>query len=282
MVTLAPYYDHAGVTIYHGDCFDLLHDLAGVDVLLTDPPYSSGGAFRGDRAQQTSVKYVASETQTYRPEFSGDNRDQRSFLAWSSLWLAAAYKATNPGGVAVLFTDWRQLPTTTDAIQAGGWTWRGIAPWHKPNARPRSGIANACEYVVWGSAGPYNPDPAPYLPGLFSCPPPSGAEKEHIAQKPDRVMSWLAQICPVGGVVLDPFMGSGTSLLAARNLGRRVIGIDVDERYCEIAACRLAQEALPLDGPATAAPVAGRLDFADSYPPPSSAVAATGRGTFRT
>ena len=81
---MKPYYDEDGITIYHGDCFDILHDLDGIGAVITDPPYSSGGAFRGDRAQQTSRKYVNSGTAAYRPEFAGDNRDQRSFLIWST------------------------------------------------------------------------------------------------------------------------------------------------------------------------------------------------------
>lgn len=243
---MKPYYDEDGITIYHGDCFDILHDLDGIGAVITDPPYSSGGAFRGDRAQQTSRKYVNSGTAAYRPEFAGDNRDQRSFLIWSTLWLNAARNASVPGAVLCSFIDWRQLPTLSDAIQAAGWTWRGVAVWSKKFGRPTPGrFSNACEYVVWGSNGPMEAWDS-YPPGIYEASPPSGDAKSHIAQKPLEVMDWLLQVVRPGSVILDPFMGSGTTLEAAKRAGFRAIGIDVDERYCEIAAQRLAQGVLAL------------------------------------
>jgi site-specific DNA-methyltransferase (adenine-specific) len=243
---VTPYYDEDGITIYNGDCFDILHDLSGIGAVITDPPYSSGGAFRGDRAQLTSSKYVQTQTAAYRPEFAGDSRDQRSFLAWSSLWLNAARNASVPGAVLCSFIDWRQLPVLSDAVQAGGWSWRGVAVWSKKYGRPTHGrFSNACEYVMWGSNGPMA-EWKSYPPGIFEASPPSGDAKEHIAQKPLEVMRWLMGVVPPGSVVLDPFMGSGTTLRAAKDAGFDCIGIEVDERYCEMAAQRLSQGVLPL------------------------------------
>lgn len=241
---MTPYYQDEAVTIYHGDSFDILHDLSGVGAVITDPPYSSGGAFRGDRAMQTSVKYVNSDTLQYRPEFAGDNRDQRSFLAWSALWLNAARNACVPGAVLASFIDWRQLPILTDAVQAGGWSWRGVAVWSKKFGRPTPGMfSNAAEYVVYGTNGPKAPNEV-YPSGVFECS--TENDKEHIAQKPEAVMRWVLGIAVPGSVVLDPFMGSGTTLVAAKDAGCRAIGIEVDERYCEIAARRCSQEVLGL------------------------------------
>ena len=127
----------------------------------------------------------------------------------------------------------------TDAIQAGGWIWRGISPWSKKFGRPNpAGFSSACEFVVWGSNGPAQ-ERDDYPAGIFECP--VTKDRDHIAQKPLEVMQWVCRISPPTSVVLDPFMGSGTTLLAARNLGRKAIGIEVDERYCEIAAKRLDQ-----------------------------------------
>lgn len=234
-----PYYEQDGITIYHGDMFDVLHELSDIGAVVTDPPYSSGGAFRGDRAQQTSVKYVNSDTATYRPEFAGDNRDQRSYLAWCTMWMNAARQACDVGAPIICFTDWRQLPTTTDAIQCAGWIWRNIGTWWKPGIRMQSGrFSSSAEYVVYGTNGmategqgsPQN---------VISCKP--EGEKEHIAQKPVKVMHWILQLVPPGALIVDPFMGSGTTLRAAKDMGHRAIGIDVDERYCEMAARSLAQ-----------------------------------------
>lgn len=244
-----PYYDDGDCVIYLGDAFEVLPCLAGVDAVITDPPYSSGGLMRSDRTQGTVSKYVQSNQQANRPEFAGDNRDQRSYLAWVSLWMAAALKCSSPGAVAALFTDWRQLPTTSDALQAGGWVWRGIGVWDKTNAaRPlRGGLKNQGEYIVWGTAGPLDAEANPIcLPGVFSMRPGSISDREHIAQKPIEVMRWLVQLARPGGLVVDPFMGSGTTLVAAKESGRRAIGIELDERYCEVTAERLSQGVLPL------------------------------------
>ncbi len=122
-----PTWTSGDVTLYLGDCLEVLPTLAAgsVDAVVTDPPYSSGGAFRSDRNAQPSAKYVQTDSDyTCRDEFAGDNRDQRSFLAWATMWLSKSFRATSRGGVVMVFSDWRQLPTMTDAIQCGGWVWR--------------------------------------------------------------------------------------------------------------------------------------------------------------
>jgi len=241
-----PYYEDtaSSITIYHGDCFELLHDLSGIGAVVTDPPYSSGGAFRGDRAMQTSTKYVNSDTAAYRPEFAGDTRDQRSFLAWSSLWLNAARNASIPGAVLLSFIDWRQLPVLTDAVQAGGWSWRNLATWWKPGCRMQKGrFSGSAEYIVYATNGPVS-EGAESPQNVFACA--VDGDRDHIAQKPLPVMRWAMQAIPRGVTVLDPFMGSGSTLRAAADGGHPAIGIEVDERYCEIAAKRLAQGVLAL------------------------------------
>lgn len=242
-----PYFADERTTIYNAEAFTILHELHGIDAVVTDPPYSSGGAFRGDRTKQVTEKYVQTSTTAYRADFAGDNRDQRSYLAWSTLWLNAARSACRTGALLVCFTDWRQLPITTDAVQAAGWTWRGVAVWSKGYGRPNpAGFSSASEFVIWGTNGPA--DVAVTKPaGVFECPTVAG-ERDHIAQKPEEVMRWLVSATQPSGVILDPFMGSGTTLRAALDLGRYAVGIDVDERYCKIAADRLAQGVLDLGG----------------------------------
>ncbi|HSG91750.1 MAG TPA: DNA methyltransferase [Pseudomonadales bacterium] len=231
-------------TLYLADSLFVLPQLREVDALICDPPYSSGGQFRGDRMQTTGVKYVMTGTQMVRPDFDGDNRDQRSFEYWCVLWLSAALAACKPGAVACLFTDWRQLPSTSDALQGGGWVWRGVVPWDKTNGcRPSMGrFAAQCEYLAWGSAGPLPQDRGVgCLPGLFS----HGVErnKPHITSKPIRLMEDVVQICPVGGLVLDPFMGAGSTGVAAVRHGRRFIGIERNAEYFE-KSCERIENAL--------------------------------------
>lgn len=242
---MKPYYEEAGVTIYHGDSFDVLPHLSGIGAVVTDPPYSSGGAFRGDRAMSTVAKYVQTGTLAYRPDFAGDNRDQRSFATWASLWLNAARIASNPSAVLCCFIDWRQLPTLTDAVQVGGWTWRNLATWWKPGVRMQRGAFSlSAEYVIFATNGPAKLDHDGAVQNVFRCG--VAEEKEHIAQKPIDVMQWVVSVVPPGATVLDPFMGSGSTLVAAKTKGCPAIGIEVDERYCEIAARRLSQHVLDL------------------------------------
>lgn len=232
--------------LFLGDCLEMLATLpvGTADAVITDPPYSSGGAFRGDRAMDTKSKYLstASENRERTTDFSGDNRDQRSFHFWSCLWAGAALRASVPGAPGLFFTDWRQLPISTDYLQGGGWVWRGIVPWAKKSSRPQMGRFSAhCEYVVWGSAGPMPADrEVGCLPGFYEFASP--VEREHITQKPLGLMASMVKICAPGGVVLDPFMGSGTTGVAAIQLGRKFIGCEQSTAYFDIA-CRRLEEA---------------------------------------
>jgi site-specific DNA-methyltransferase (adenine-specific) len=253
---MKPDHEQPGVTLYRGDALDVLRRLpdGSVDAIITDPPYSSGGAFRGDRTRSAKEKcegggYVNGKPPVDRPDFAGDNRDQRSYGYWCALWLGECLRVTNPGGVCCLFTDWRQLPTTTDALQAGGWVWRGIAVWDKTEAaRPQRGwFRNQCEYVIWGSRGPM-PEGGECLPGVWRMAVAPNV-KLHLAGKPVRLMRELVAICSEGGTVLDPFMGSATTGLACVLTGRRFVGVEIDPACFEVARKRLAEAEGPLFAP---------------------------------
>lgn len=215
-----PYYADGRATLYNADALAVLGHLgtASVDALITDPPYSSGGQFRSDRTGSTSSKYVQTNRAEQGVDFSGDNRDQRAYSYWCALWLSEALRVVKPGGIAVLFTDWRQLPATTDALQAGGWIWRGIVPWYKPVHRPQLGrYSSACEYVVWGSSGPVADGPS--VPGFYQASSPR--EREHQTQKPLEVMRHLMRLVPRNGT------------------GLRFVGVEHLEHYAAVTAERL-------------------------------------------
>lgn len=231
------------VTIYKGDCFNVIPELSGIDCLLTDPPYSSGGLFRGDRSQKPSSKYVNTNSGiTCRSEFSGDNRDQRSFLFWASMWSSMVLDRCNSGATAIVFTDWRQLPTMTDALQCGGWVWRNIVTWWKPGIRMQRGrFSSSSEYIVYASHG--IPTPGERSPqNVLSYKPVNGNDKFHIAEKPIELIQDLLGVTPEGAVVLDPFMGSGSTGVACIRTGRKFIGIEKDEIHFDNARKRLAAE----------------------------------------
>jgi site-specific DNA-methyltransferase (adenine-specific) len=198
-------------TLYLGDCLEVLPMIDGVEAFVLDPPYSSGGQFRGDRTAPPSSKYIQTGSDfTCRAEFAGDNRDQRAFLAWSALWFGYMLRASVPGATVCAFTDWRQLPTMTDAIQAGGWVWRNIVTWWKPGIRMTR--------------------------GRFS------QSAEYIAEKPVALLKDILGITRPGAMVADPFMGSGTTGVACARMGRPFIGIEIDPFHFE-SACHRIEEA---------------------------------------
>lgn len=230
-----------GWELLAGDSLLVLPELEAesVDGVITDPPYSSGGQFRGDRNQSTKTKYT---TEIDYGDFDGDTRDARGFLAWASLWLAECWRITRRGGVIATFIDWRMLPTMTDAVQAGGWTWRGIVPWRKLACRRMMGrFPHECEYVVWGSKGGLDDErgvPAT-LPGFVQCLPVHHTERTHLTEKPVEVMQAINSIVIPGGRILDPFAGSGSTGVAALRDGRTFVGIELSDRIARQAVERI-------------------------------------------
>lgn len=228
--------------IYCADCLDVLPHIPekSIDLVLTDPPYSSGGQYRSDRIKKTVLKYVQTDSiETCRDEFGGDNKDQRSYLAWSAMWLSKLYQVSCNGTVLLIFTDWRQLPTMSDAIQCGGWVWRNIITWWKPGIRMQRGrFSLSAEYILYASrdipvAGEKSPQ------NVLSFAPVGGENKYHISEKPTELVKVLIGITLKNALVLDPFLGSGTTAVACKELGRKFIGIEIGEKYCEIAKQRL-------------------------------------------
>ena len=227
--------------VVHGDALHVLRDLPDgcVHAFVTDPPYSSGGAFRGDRVRETTTKYVSTGSANKEiPAFEGDVRDQRSFALWTSLWSSEAWRAAVDGAHLVAFSDWRQLPALCDAVQAGGWLWRGIAAWDKTEAsRPRNGGFRAqCEFMAWATRGPFR-ETGVYLDGCFRVL--ADRDKLHQAVKPIALMERVVTIAPMSGLIVDPFAGSGTTCIAGLRQGRRVVGIEINAYWAELARERL-------------------------------------------
>jgi len=234
-------------TLYLGDCLEILPTLGKVDLILADPPYSSGGAFRSDRSQPTDKKYQHSaETNRTYATFSGDNRDQRSFEKWCYSWMSACLRLVDEGGVLGCFIDWRNLSCVIDAIQVSGWVYRGCVPWHKgDDQRPRKGwFRSNVEYVVLGSVGPLltgHEAEGLCADGVVYCRI-NGTEKLHQTGKPVTLMAQLMDVRPEWQTVLDPFMGSASTGVAAVQMGRAFVGVEAEEHYFDIA-CRRIEEA---------------------------------------
>lgn len=231
------------MTLLQGDCLELMKGIpdGSVDMVLTDPPYSSGGMYRGDRANGSSKKYQSSDTKDIRPDFAGDNRDQRSFTLWESFWVSAAKQKMKPGAIAAIFTDWRQLSATIDAVQCGGLIYRGVIPWIKTGARPQKGrFTQNAEYCVWASNG-HIPNVGGNYKGFYIANPPAPTKRIHATEKPVELLEHLMQICPEGGTVMDMFMGSGSVGIACINTGHNFIGMELDPNYFEAAKRRIKE-----------------------------------------
>lgn len=232
-------------TLNHGESLAWLRSLPDgcADGVVTDPPYSSGGATFGDRQSRTATKYVQSGTLAERVDFAGDTRDQRSFVIWCSIWLTECLRLVRPGRPVCLFTDWRQLAATTEALQVAGFVFRGVVPWDKTEAtRPcMGGFRAQAEYVVWGTAGPRDPERderVGCLPGVLRCR--TSLDRAHMTEKPVEMLREVVRVVEPGGLVLDPFAGSGSTGVAALAEGRRFMGSEVVEHYAGIARARLA------------------------------------------
>ena len=179
-------------TLLCGDCLEMMEHIpdGGVDMVLTDPPYSSGGLYAGERQANTRTKYCDRKYNgAYRfRDFSGDNMDQRSFTEFMRMVLSKARQKCRPGAIAAVFVDWRNLPALTDALQAAGWIWRGIVVWDKGTSRNQPGrFRNDCEYIAWGSNGRLPVDWTPgfkALPGCYHIPGVNTKQKHHQTEKP--------------------------------------------------------------------------------------------------
>lgn len=233
--------------VHRADALLALRELPknSIAAVVTDPPYSSGGMFRGDRTRSTREKYVTSGQSTVSEDFAGDSRDQRAWASWCAEWLCYCHHATVPGGLAICFCDWRQLPSLTDAMQMAGWVWRGIAVWDKTEGvRPMLGRFRAqAEFLVWGTKGPHTGTGGTY-PGVFRCPP-SSTGSDHQTAKPEAVMEWL--LGPVQqGVVVDPFAGGGATAVACQRRGLRFLGFEITTHWADYANRRLG--VLPSEG----------------------------------
>jgi site-specific DNA-methyltransferase (adenine-specific) len=203
------YYQDDLVTLYHGDCLTETAWLAA-NVLVTDPPYG--------------MAYVSGRTRLRRPilgETTINVRDEALAL-WGH-------------GPALVFGTWKQ-PRPTGVRQLIVWDKRGGAGFSGDLKMPWADITE--EIYVLGHGWTGGRVPAIYSIATL----PSANRPDHPTPKPIPLMQNLISRAPVG-VISDPFAGSGATLIAARELGRTAIGVELEERYCELIAKRLQQQA---------------------------------------
>ena len=222
---IAPYYQDDAVTLYHGDCREIMPELKGIDAIVSDPPYGIEFSY-GDRKKSAQIdpkhcthknSPIFGDNKPFDPEHllkfagpkmsvvlcGGNHFAQRlpesgSFLCW--------YKACGQGSASI-FSDAEFI-----------WT-------NRRNAR-------CVFHFFWMGA---------MRAGEGSS---SKSKRLHVSQKPVELMIWLIATCRIGlgKTVLDPYMGSGSTGVACVRTGRKFVGIEIDEGHCEVAAKRLQAE----------------------------------------
>jgi len=246
-----PYFEKDGITLYCGDCLEVMRSLvdASIGCVLTDPPYCSGGSLeaqKNTKAQGLRSATVASADFVW---FAADNMGTAGLTFLLRSVLLEARRLLLPNRSAFVFTDWRMVPNLAPALESSGLRYRNLLVWDKQNAGLGVGFKPAHELVMEFTNG-VTEYQAQNGQNVLRVPRVHASEKEHGAQKPVALLSKILQVaCPAGETVIDPFMGSGSTIDAARDLGYRAIGIDLSERNCEIAARRLSQQLLPFAAP---------------------------------
>jgi site-specific DNA-methyltransferase (adenine-specific) len=233
-----PYYEEAGIRLYHGDCLEIMGLFWDqcVSTVLTDPPYSSGGRRENARSIRKSMKRADKDEDWIH----GDAMSTQGFV-WLMRQCGIEWRRVlAPGGHALTFIDWRMAPNLAAALESADLRQHPMLIWDKATIGMGAIFRNQHEFIVHMSAGnPCEPQRRDVGNVLRF---PAVRDGVHPTEKPVSLLhTLLSVVTPAGGTVLDPFAGSGSTLVAARDLGRSAIGIESDERWCEQAARRLAQ-----------------------------------------
>lgn len=239
---MTPYYSDDAVTIYHGDCREILSELEidGPTVWVTDPPYSSGGFQEAGKAGGSIGKMGAL---TKDDRISADTLSTRGY----TLLMRDVLRYSRQASEIAVFTDWRMWTTTTDALEYAGWMLRAMIVWSKGNNGIGRPWRNQHELIAFGMRQAADKDRVAKHGNVIQC-----ARSGNVHHPTEKPVELLAKVIDnmLPATVIDPFVGSGSTLVAAKALGRRAIGIDAEEQWCEVAATRLSQEVLGLGEPA--------------------------------
>jgi site-specific DNA-methyltransferase (adenine-specific) len=210
-----------------------------VDAVISDPPYGTGAHSVAARLASPSSKYRQTGTKRHLPEIAGDAMLPDEWAEMMECVLAQCLRVAKPGASGLWFCDWRAYPMLMRIAGSVGWGVRGLLVWDKVGGRPSpNGFRAQTELILWTRKGKApKREPAVYLPGVFRHTTP--VRTHHMTEKPVALVRELIEICEPGGVVLDPFQGSGTTGVAAIQSGRRYVGIEVVQAYHEIACERL-------------------------------------------
>jgi len=233
---MKPYFQNELITLYHGDSFDLMSQMEdeSVDLVITDPPFT-------ERTHKGARKNTSKGVQDliHFDSFT----DEKLYLAFKELSRLTKGWVVSSLDYAHAFSFEDVPPSGLRQMRIGVWVKKNATP-QISGDRPAQGW-EAISYLhrvdrkaVWNGGGHHGN----YVTNI---PKSTG----HPTPKPlSMISSFVERFTKSGDLILDPFAGGGTTLLAARNLGRRAIGVEMEEKYCELIANRLSQEAFDLGG----------------------------------
>lgn len=237
------YYSDDAVTLWHGDAVEIMAAMPdrSVDAVLTDPPYSSGGRRENVRALRGSMLRSVEDDDWIR----GDAMSTQGFTWLMRMCGIQWRRILTPGGHALAFIDWRMAPILAAALETADLRQHPTIVWDKTHFGMGAVFRNQYELVVHMSAGAAREPRRRDVGNVIACKP--IRDGIHPTQKPVPLLATLLSVvCPEGGLVLDPFAGSGATAEAARLSNCRALLIEADERYCEVIARRLSQDVLPI------------------------------------
>lgn len=240
----SPYYTDGTVTLFHGDALDVMAALAdrSIDTVITDPPYSSGGRRENARTVRTSMIRSLDDDEWIR----GDAMSTHGFTWLMRMCGLQWRRLLTPGGHILAFIDWRMAPALAAALETADLKQHPTIVWDKTYYGMGAVFRNQYELVIHMTAGSPREPQRRDVGNVIACKP--VRDGLHPTQKPVPLLATLLSVvCPPGGLVLDPFAGSGATAEAARLSDCRALLVEADERYCEAIARRLSQDILPLE-----------------------------------
>ena len=257
---MKPYYSDDLVTLYHGDCAEVLRDMdEAVDCVVTSPPYNQLGS--RVPGSPTGIHAANGWIADVNTTGYGDDLSEDEYAEWQGEVADALASVVRPGGSffynhKIRYRDSRPLHPIDLVRSWDGWYLRQEIVWD----RRKSMVLNARmfppsdERIYWlireGAPHTWNHEYGVKNLSVWQMSTPNEVQG-HPCPFPEQLVTRcvMATTHP-GATVLDPYAGSGTTLIAARALGRRAVGVEVDERYCEVAVQRLAQGTLDFGGAA--------------------------------
>lgn len=223
-----------------GDCLEAMDRLEAIDAVITDPPYCSGSVSESSRTAAKG-QGLRSENITKLGWFVGDNMGTAGL---ASLLRSMAFRALhilNPEGSLLAFCDWRMVPNLAPAIESAGLRYQNMVVWDKGAMGLGMGFRAQHEIILHYTAGsPKYHDLG--TSNVIRSSRVTANDREHQTQKPVDLMASLVRVVtPPGATVLDPFMGSGSTGVAAVQEGRAFIGIERDPAHFETACQRIRE-----------------------------------------